>query len=69
MTEDEKSGVKDKPNQLSESFTLEPLRLIQTRDFDHSVQVIRQQNQIERAIRFQISTSLVMILKSMYSDG
>ncbi len=33
----------DKPIQLSESFTLEPIQLIQTRDFDHSVQAIHQQ--------------------------
>jgi len=56
MAEDQKSGGKDEPNQLSESFTLEPIRLIQTCDFDHSVQASRQQNQIKKDINFQIST-------------
>ncbi len=35
MAEDVKCGETDKPIQLSESFTLEPIQLIQTHDFDH----------------------------------
>ncbi len=38
MDEDAKSGGRQTDS--FESFTLEPLRLIQTRDFDQSVQVI-----------------------------
>ncbi len=67
MAEDVKIKGTDKPIQSSESFTLESLQLIQIRDFDHSVQAIHLQNQFKRVIHFRISTSLVMILKSV--DG
>ncbi len=43
MTEEEKSRGTDEQIELSESFTLEPLRLIQTRDFDHSVRAISKE--------------------------
>ncbi len=67
MAEDVKIKGTDKPIQSSELFTLESLQLIQIRDFDHSVQAIHLQIQFKRFIHFRISTSLVMILKSV--DG
>ncbi len=71
MAEDAKSGATDKPNQMSESFTLKPLWLNQTRDFDHSVQAIHYStNQFKTAIHYRMSTSLVMILKEhVMSNG
>ncbi len=47
----------------------ESLRMIQTRDFDHSVQAILQQIKTDQTdIRVQIPPSRVMILKSMYIE-
>ncbi len=64
MAEDAKRGT-DKPILSSDSFTLEPLRLIQTQTHDKR---FTSKNLIKGAIHFQISTLLVMILKPMISE-
>ncbi len=56
------------PIHSSDSFTLEPLRLIQTQTRDVDFKRFTSKNLIKGAIHFQISTLLVMILKTTISE-
>lgn len=62
----------EQTNQIhwSESFTLEPLRLVQICDFDEFKQFTRKKNKTgQNNVSFRISISVVIILKSMNGVG